>query len=361
MTQFVALYLPQYHPIPENNKWYGTGFTEWTNVAKAKPLFRGHYEPHIPADLGFYDLRLPEIRQAQANMAQESGISAFCYWTYWFGNGKQLLEMPIFEVLKDKSITLPFCIAWANHSWEKKLWDKNGNKELIVEQKYLGEKDYVDFFYKMLPLFKDDRYFRIEGKLFVCLFDPLASVEIKKFISIWRDLAVKEKLNGFFFCGKDSACRNKEKIMEYGFDAVFDVNTTNIHHCLSFVSKLFLYVKRNYLNRPTVFDYKKATEYMITEDAKKDDVFPVVAPNWDHSPRSGKKCILLHNSKPKYFFDLIKKTLLVIKNKKESRKIVIIQSWNEWGEGNHMEPDLKYGWGYLRALKCAILGKKFNE
>ena len=362
MSQFVAFYLPQYHPVHENDKWYGPGFTEWTNVAKAKPLFKGHYQPHIPADLGFYDLRLAEVRRMQAKMAQDAGVSAFCYWTYWFGEGKQLLEMPMYEVQKDKSITLPFCIAWANHSWEKKLWDKNGSKELIVEQKYLGEKDYTDFFYKMLPLFKDERYFRVEGKLFVCIFDPLANAEILNFLNVWRALAKKENLGDFFFCGKDSACRNKQKILNLGFDAVYDDNVFNIHHNLSLFSKLWLYFKRNYLKLPTVFKYKDAIKYMVTDDALQADVLPVISPNWDHSPRSGRKSILLHDCKPKYFFNLVKNTIAFIQRKPESRQIVLIKAWNEWGEGNHMEPDLKYGRGYLNALKTAIEGgKKIDE
>ncbi|MBQ3714296.1 MAG: glycoside hydrolase family 99-like domain-containing protein [Fibrobacter sp.] len=361
MAQFVAFYLPQFHPVAENEKWYGPGFTEWTNVAKAKPLFRGHYQPHIPADLGFYDLRLPEVRRKQATMAYDAGVSAFCYWTYWFGAGKQLLEMPIFEVLKDKTITLPFCIAWANHSWEKKLWDSKGSKELIVEQRYLGEQDYVDFFYKMLPLFKDNRYFRVEGKLFVCIFDPLANAEIKKFINVWRELAKKESLGDFFFCGKDSACRNKQKIFSYGFDAVYDDNVYNIHHNLSMFSKVWLYFKRKYLKLPTIFKYKDAIKYMVTKDALQDDVFPVISPNWDHSPRSGRNSILLHDCKPVYFFKLVKYVISMLQNKTSSRQIVMIKAWNEWGEGNHMEPDLKYGRGYLDALKSAIDKKDFTN
>ena len=173
MAKVIAFYLPQFHPVKENDMWYGKGFTEWTNVAKARPLFKGHYQPHIPADLGFYDLRLPEVRQEQARMAQEYGVTAFCYWNYWFGNGKQLLEMPIWEVYKDHSITLPFCLAWANHSWEKKMWDKKGNNQLLMEQQYLGIEDYKKYFYTMLPLFKDERYFRVGDKLFFLIYSPL--------------------------------------------------------------------------------------------------------------------------------------------------------------------------------------------
>jgi len=351
MTKFIAFYLPQYYPIPENDQWYGKGFTEWTNVAKAKPLFRGHYQPHIPADLGFYDLRLQETRRAQAAMAEEYGISAFCYWNYWFGEGKQLLTMPIWEVYKDKEIKLPFCLAWANHTWEKKTWDKTGNNQVIAEQKYLGEKDYTDYFYTILPLLKDERYYRVDGKLFFAIWDPLASPDIDIFIKTWRMLAQKENLGDFFFVGKDSACRSLDKIFHLGFDAVYDDNVFNIHHNLNIVRKCILAFQRKVLNRPTVFNYKDAIKYMVTDDAERENIIPVISPNWDHSPRSGGKAILLHDCKPEYFQKLVHYAIQKVSNKSDSKKIVLIKAWNEWGEGNHMEPDLKYGLGYLEALK----------
>ncbi len=356
MTDFIALYLPQYHPIPENDKWYGKGFTEWNNVAKAKPLYKGHYEPHIPADLGFYDLRLPEIRRQQAQMAQEYGVSAFCYWTYWFGNGKTLLDMPIWEVYKDNSITLPFCLGWANHTWYKKTWNQDEKKEVIVEQKYLGQSDYEDFFYRMLPLFRDKRYYRTkDGKLFFIVFSVVDNKDqIKEFIKVWRNLSKKEGIGDFYFVAKDTACRFKERVLPIGFDAVYDDNVFNIHHNLSLFKKVNLLLKRKIFKIPTVFRYKEAIKYMITEDSKRDDVIPLIAPNWDHSPRSGANSINLKECEPRYFEELVKKSLEVSKTKSEDRRIVLIKSWNEWGEGNHMEPDQKYGRGYLVALKSAI-------
>ena len=353
MAKMIALYLPQYHPIPENDEWYGKGFTEWTNLAKAKPLFPGHYQPHVPADLGFYDLRLKEVRREQAKMAEDYGIDAFCYWNYWFGNKKQLLEMPIWEVYKDKEIRLPFCLAWANHSWEKKMWDKNGNNTLLMEQKYLGEEDYKDYFYTMLPLFKDERYFKVGKKLLFFIYNPLEFDEVSQFISLWKKLAKDEGLDGFYFVGKDSACRNKEEIINLGFDAVYDDNTFNIHHELPLLKKVFLYVKREIFHLPTVFKYKDAINYMVTKDAYQEDVIPCIAPNWDHSPRSGRNAIILDECEPKYFKKVVKKAIEAVSNKSEDKQLIVIKSWNEWGEGNHLEPDLKYGRGYLEALKEA--------
>ena len=160
--RIIAFYLPQYHPIPENDAWWGKGFTEWTNVGKAKKLFPGHCQPKVPADLGYYDLRLPETREAQAEMARESGIEGFCYWHYWFGNGKRLLERPFNEVLELGKPNFPFCLAWANESWEKKSWNKNYKKNMmLIQQKYGGIADYTEHFYSLLPAFLDKRYIKI--------------------------------------------------------------------------------------------------------------------------------------------------------------------------------------------------------
>lgn len=357
--KIIAFYLPQYYPIDENNKWYGEGFTEWQNVAKAKPLFLGHYQPHIPSDLGFYDLRLNQVREKQALMAKQYGINAFCYWNYWFGDGKQLLDLPIWEAFHDKNIDLPFCLAWANHSWFKKTWIKNGKNELIAEQLYLGPKDYAKYFYTFLPIFKDKRYFKIGDKLFFAIWSPLASNEIAVFIETWRELAKKEGLPGFYFVGQDNDCRNIDIILSKGFDAVYDDNTLNIHHHLNLFTKAFLFFSRRVLKIPTVFKYKKAAKYMITNNSKRDDVVPVISPNWDHSPRSGKNGIILCDCKPKYFKDVLRKAISASREKDESKQLIIIKAWNEWGEGNHLEPDIKFGKGYLEAIKDVLM--EYND
>lgn len=351
MTEYIAFYLPQFHPIPENDAWYGKGFTEWTNVAKAKQLYRGHYQPHVPADLGFYDLRVRETRREQAKLAQEYGIAAFCYWNYWFGNGKQLLEKPLWDVYNDKEITLPFCIGWANHSWEKKQWDSHSSNELLIKQEYLGEEDYKKYFYTYLPIFKDDRYFRVDGKLFFIIYCPLETPEITVFINTWRKLAKAEGLGDFYFVGKDMSSRNISKILDVGCDAVFDDNTLNIHHERSLPTKIRLAASRKLFGRPTVFKYKEAIKYMLNDNAKDEHVIPVIAPNWDHSPRSGRNAMILHDCDPKYFKLLVEAANEAVSNKPLTKRQVIIKSWNEWGEGNHLEPDLKYGLGYLEAIK----------
>lgn len=351
MAKFIAFYLPQFHPVPENDKWYGKGFTEWTNVAKGKPLFRGHYQPHIPADLGFYDLRLRDTVVNQTEMAKKYDIDGFCYWHYWFGNGKQLLEKPFQALVADKTIDFPFSLAWANETWEKKLWDKNKKNEIIAEQVYPGEEDIINHFYSLLEAFSDRRYIRVDGKLFFIIYRPLDCPDVANMMTIWRALAKKEGLGDFYFVAKDFDCRNKDKLLSSGFDAIYNDCVLNIHHKLSLVNKVRLKLQRDILGMPTTFKYKDAIEYMITDDDKQDNIFPLIAPNWDHSPRSGRKSLILTDCKPIYFEQVVRNAVESIQNKPDEQKIVMIRAWNEWGEGNHLEPDLKYGLGYLEAIK----------
>jgi len=346
-TKIIAFYLPQFHPVSENDIWYGEGFTEWTNVAKAKKLFFGHYQPHVPANLGFYDLRVKENQLKQIELAKQYGIDVFCYWHYWFGNGKRLLQMPFDNVVNDQNLNFPFCLAWANHSWEKKLWNNQKNNQTIMKQEYFGPEDYQKHFYELLNAFQDKRYFRVDEKIFFVIYAPLDNLEIVEFIRIWRELAKKENLNDFYFVGKTFDSKDKEKILNLGFDAIYNDTTLLIHTKLPKPLKVYQLLKRKILRKPTVFKYKNAIKYMNTQDNKSGNTIPVVAPNWDHSPRSGNNSLILHDSKPKYFEKILDDVFHTIQSKDEKDKIIIIKSWNEWGEGNHLEPDLRFGTKYL--------------
>ncbi len=354
MGRFIAFYLPQFHPTPENDEWWGKGFTEWVSVVNAKKLYFGHKQPHIPSELGFYDLRLEETRIKQAELAKQYGVDGFCYWHYWFGNGKRLLERPFNEVLTTGKPDFPFCLAWANHSWAKKLWDKNGTQEILMEQLYPGVEDYKNHFYTLLPAFKDKRYIKVADKLFFVIHDPLASPEIKTFIETWRTLAKENGINDFYFVGKTANNRKKEQILSMGCDAVYNDDVFNIHHELPLLVKIFHWITRNIFSIPTVFKYSRAINYMVTEKDKPVDSIPVIAPNWDHSPRSGRKAILLSKPKPELFKKVVIKALAIVKDKPKENQIIIIKSWNEWGEGNYLEPDLEFGRQNLEALKSGI-------
>ena len=255
MITSIAFYLPQYHPCEENNIWWGKGFTEWTNVAKAKPLFYGHKQPNIPSELGFYDLRLEEVRIAQAELAKQAGISAFCYWHYWFGNGKRLLERPFNEVISSKNPDFPFCLAWANHSWYAKTWDKKGTKKLLIEQTYPGKDDFIAHFNELLPAFKDKRYLKYGNKPIFVVFKPL-DIEFD-YISLWNDLAIKNGFDGVYFIGQCSA-KEKNAVLNKGYNAI---NREEIHAVYARHNLFFRATKRlmsRVFRSPMRYDYSNA-------------------------------------------------------------------------------------------------------
>lgn len=354
--RIIALYLPQYHPFAENDEWWGKGFTEWTNVARARKLFPGHDQPHIPADLGFYDLRLTEVKEEQAKLAREAGIEGFCYYEYWFGEGRQLMERPFEETVSSGKPDFPFCLAWANHSWYKKLWDPKqpGKDKLLIEQKYPGEKDYEAHFYKLLPAFRDKRYIRVNGKLFYIIYDGLGFKDVANFMTTWRRLAKENGLEGFYFVASDFNSEHREELLGKGFDATHNVDHLNIYHRASALKKAVLTIGRKYLHIPMIYRYRDAIKYMLHPDCRERNVIPVIIPNWDHTPRSGARGLVMTGAKPEYFKRLVKAAINMVKDKPREEQIIILKSWNEWGEGNYMEPDLEYGHGYINAMAEAI-------
>lgn len=359
-AKVIALYLPQYHPTPDNDRWWGEGFTEWTNVAKAKKLYKGHYQPRIPANLGFYDLRLPEVREKQVEMAKRAGVEAFCYYHYWFGNGVQELERPFNEVVESGKPDFPFCLCWANEPWFSKMWNKDGSadKKLLVDQLYPGTKDNENHFYSLLDAFKDKRYLKIKGKLVFMIYKPLQFEDFETFAKEWNNLANINGLPGFYFIGH---CQNPtsktdcKKIMELGFDAVNVLRLTNFkYNTTSILGRGINYLSHQLLSRPYVNDYKKIINKFVGPEDSLPDVYPSIVPNWDHTPRSGRGGYLFENCEPELFEKHCRMVFDEIKDKPEDDKIVFLKSWNEWGEGNYMEPDLRYGYGYIDALRRAL-------
>jgi hypothetical protein len=350
-TRIIALYLPQYHPIQENDEWWGKGFTEWTNVGKAKSLFKGHYQPRVPADLGYYDLRMPEIREAQAEMAREAGIEGFCYWHYWFGNGKRLLERPFNEVLESGKPDFPFCLGWANHSWYAKTWNPDGSKKdkLLIKQTYNGEKDYRNHFDYILKAFKDKRYIKCDNKPVFSIFDA-ANLPMD-FIPLWNQWAKQEGFEqGIYFIANVRPNFPKQDLMAQGFSAVTYQRVGGLVGRKSLTrrvaDKLISVIK----HRPAhIFQYKDIYPSLVGEEENLEDVIPVIVPNWDHTPRSGMKGSLFIGSTPELFKKHVQQVLCIVKPK--HNKLVFLKSWNEWAEGNYMEPDLKYGKGYIHALR----------
>jgi len=352
-AKVLAFYLPQFHPIPENDAWWGKDFTEWTNVTKAKPLYKGHYQPFVPGELGYYDLRLPEVKEAQARLAKEAGISAFCYWHYWFGGGKQLLEKPLQEVLSSGKPDFPFCLAWANHSWQKKSWNSavsRLSKELLIAQQYPGRKDVDDHFYAMLPAFRDGRYFRLHDKLVFVFFCAEDIPEPDYFMDRWQKLAADNGLPGFFFVGHTSMVSNLETPLYKRMDAV---NLHLLHD--TFNSRRYYRLLAWLLDRPlNTVPYSKAINNWESDLFRSARVFPTLYPNWDTTPRIGVTGSILHGSTPELFKKHINRILALIAEKDSPDQVIFLKSWNEWAEGNYMEPDRKFGKGYIQALGEAL-------
>ncbi len=355
-VRVLALYLPQFHPIPENDEWWGKGFTEWTNVGKAKSLFYKHDQPKVPADLGYYDLRLPEVREAQANMARQYGIEGFCYWHYWFGGGKRLLERPFNEVLKTGKPDFPFCLAWANESW-KGFHHGLKKRQVLIEQRYPSEQDYIDHFNAVLSAFKDSRYIRVDDKPLFMVFQPFQLPDAKRFIDLWQTLAKENGLKGIHFVGQTYSASQIDVILSMGFNAV------NIVRLFDFKQKrvLGIYLLRKLrsllFGAPRIIPYKEAMRSFVGKEEEKSNVYPTIIPNWDHTPRTGRKGLVFNNSTPELFSRHLKSVGDVLAKKKNEDKIVFIKSWNEWAEGNYMEPDLRYGTAYLERLKEFLLAQ----
>lgn len=363
-ARVIAYYLPQYHPIPLNDDWWGPGFTEWTNVASAKPLFRGHYQPRIPADLGFYDLRLSEVREAQAKLAKEAGIEGFMYWHYWFGKGKQLLDRPFKEVLESGKPDFPFCLGWANHSWSKKTWTaKNGGdvKGKLLEQTYIPE-EFIDHFYDVLPAFKDSRYIKVNGKPFFLIYNVLGMPDVKAFMDCWQKLAKENGLEGIHFVANvmgHVAEERKDEIINSGVDAT--VLSNLFYGEVNSIGKIGTYwqkFKTRVLKMgPERYSYKKFIKAVHNSYESRENIYPVVYPQLDRTPRAGKDAVILTGSTPELFKKYLQDTLHIIKDKPYENRFLVVNAWNEWGEGNYLEPDLRFGHGYLDAMKEVLIDK----
>jgi lipopolysaccharide biosynthesis protein len=352
----IAIYLPQFHRTSENDKHWGHGFTEWTNVTKAKPRFRGHYEPHLPSDLGFYDLRVPEIREEQAELAKQYGIYGFCYYHYWF-NGKRMLECPFEEVLATGKPDFPFMLCWANGDWNK-AWI--GKDEVIVEQEY-SEKDDLNHICYLLNVFKDSRYIRVDNKPVIAIYRSFLFPNIRRTIQIWREEARKEGLE-LYICRMESLGSEGEIYLRDGFDAAIEFQPHNLgqfaakkRHIINILNSKVQAWFNVKLNIPTILSYKKYVEYQIKRLLPSYPYYPSVTPMWDNSPRKvNLSFFAFKGSTPELYQKWLKSVMTKFKPYSKDENLIFINAWNEWAEGNHLEPDQKWGRGYLDATKNAL-------
>jgi lipopolysaccharide biosynthesis protein len=345
----IAFYLPQFHPIPENDRWWGKGFTEWTNVTKVHPFFEGHYQPRRPADLGFYDLRLAEVRIEQARLAEQYGLHGFCYYYYWF-NGKKLLDLPLTRVLETKEPKFPFCICYANENWTRR-WDGQEN-DILIKQRHSPEND-RHFIRDLIPLFADDRYIRIHGRPMLLVYRTRLFPDPLKTAMIWREEALRAGVGDLYLC----KCQTFEDVAdpkEDGFDAMVEFPPHSIeiawrHEYQAHIKSLTPAFKGY------IYDYQDAAHEMMLRPWPEFKLFKTAMLAWDNSARKGLNANIFHNFSTDIYENWLARIVRRTNERyPEGERIVFINAWNEWAEGTYLEPDQKYGHEYLMATNRAI-------
>ena len=346
--KLIAFYLPQFHRNKINNSLWGPGFTEWTNVAKSRPNFVGHYQPHIPADLGFYDLSFSAPLKEQAEMAKEYGIHGFCFYSYWF-DGVKPLETPLKNFL-NSDINFNFCLCWANENWTKN-WD-GGNQEVIFEQKYPSNFS-AEYIGSIIEFLKDYRYITVDGKPFLIIYRPQKFPDPRRNLQEMRDAAKALGLKGLYI-GVVDFLLGEETAQSYGADCIieFPPHQFKLPSILKSIPDGEGLWNKNY--RGYLYDYKDFIKIATQKWNDKENIKRIrgVCPSWDNTARRRNDSVILLNSTPNLYKDWL--TYALLYSKKNKSEFVFINAWNEWGEGCHLEPDLKYGRKYLEATKEAL-------
>jgi lipopolysaccharide biosynthesis protein len=344
----LAVILPQFHPIPENDKWWGKGFTEWTNVVKAKARFKDHYQPHLPADLGYYDLRLAQTRQDQAELAKAYDIFGFCIHHYWF-NGKRLLEAPVDGMLASGSPDIPFMLCWANENWTRR-WD-GLDKEVLIEQKYGIDDHRAHAKWLCENVFNDPRYIKINNKPFFLFFNSHIIPDLKSTIEIWREEVRKHGFDDIYLAGVKTG-ENQIKTPEgFGFDALIEwqPDWDNLHIVPTIWGRI-----KNKLNITSSFRKISFDEVVRRMKAKKEPDyknFKCIMPSWDNSARRKTNAFVISDATPEKYQDWLADMCEKTKVYSDEENFLFINAWNEWAEGNHLEPDQKWGRKYLEKTK----------
>ncbi|MBQ0011045.1 MAG: glycoside hydrolase family 99-like domain-containing protein [Ruminococcus sp.] len=380
--RIIAFYLPQFHSIPENDLWWGKDFTEWTNVKAAKPLFDGHQQPKVPLNNNYYNLLDDSVKVWQADLAKKYGVYGFCYYHYWFGDGKMLLEQPMEQMLVNKEIDIPFCICWANEPWTR-IWVGN-EAETLIPQKYGDEKEWEKHFYYLLPFFQDERYITDDGKPIICIYRPYVIPNISKMIGLWRKLAIDSGLPGLTVVGKyendlylaDDSNALFDYIMEWqpscakiaDRDSCKNKNSGLFNKIVRSFKKTILSIDQqygtNFANRLVKIRDRNST---VDKNHSYDDVWekiiqmkpvceksiPGAFVRWDNSPRKHKNENLILGETPEKFQKYLSEQ---IKHAKQDyhTDMMFMFAWNEWAEGGYLEPDEENGYLYLEAIKNAL-------
>lgn len=376
--KIIAFYLPQFHDIPENDKWWGKGFTEWVNVRKARPLFEGHAQPRIPLNRNYYDLLNDEIKVWQSKLAKEYGIYGFCYYHYWF-NGKMVLEKPMEQMLRNQKIDIPFCICWANEPWTK-AWV--GKKEVIIPQFYGGKPEWKEHFDYLLPFFRDERYIKENGKPLFVIYRAEVIPELNSMLDYWNELAKQNGLNGLKFAYQDMTfdMLTDKDDSRFDYNIEFQPSYAWIDmHSESPLKRSGIWRKLRSIKRKVYTSFEKMFGFDLDryirngknqarlEKVNYDDVWNAVLKRtprsdkdipgafvgWDNTPRKGHKGRVFIDDSPQKFEEYLTKQIIRAKNVYK-KDIIFMYAWNEWAEGGYLEPDERFGYGYLEAIKNAL-------
>lgn len=371
----IAFYLPQFHPIPENDRWWGAGFTEWRNVARARPRFAGHHQPHTPERLGFYDLRLAQTRAAQAELAREHGIHGFCYYHFWF-NGRRLLEQPLDAVLASGRPDFPFCICWANENWTRR-WD-GGDHQVLLGQDYANYD--VDAHIDCLAkAFTDPRYIRVEGRPLFVVYNPAAIPDLAQRVGQWRSSARRHGIADLYLCAALSVRNDLDAAALYaaGFDAVIDFMPRPDVRGPRRLGNLLRYLGPRAVNKflrrrgwdrrlscwPVLnrFHYRNLVRASTRRWAHRDDLIPCVLPSWDNSARKRVDADVYQNDDPSAYGRWLAAAVAAAGRRPTGQQLVFINAWNEWAEGCHLEPDTRHGLAFLEQTRAVLRGQPADQ
>lgn len=341
----IAFYLPQFHPIPENDRWWGKGFTEWTNVTRGKPNFIGHYQPRLPADFGFYDLRRPEMLEEHAAVAREHSIHGFCYHYYWFA-GKRLLERPVETMRASGRPDFPYCLCWANENWTRR-WD-GADEDVLIAQRP-SRSDDERFIRDLLPHLRDPRYIRVEGRPLIIVYRIGMLPDPKATADIWRSIARAEGLGDLYLCAARTYDTGDPN--EYGFDALVEFPP---HHTRVLTVNLQVDIT-NPEFRGSIYDYREFVSEVLERPETPYVSHPTVMPGWDNTARRPNLANIFIHATPEFYEVWLRETVArVVERRRPEERLVFINAWNEWAEGAYLEPDMRFGHQYLQATRRAL-------
>jgi lipopolysaccharide biosynthesis protein len=347
VPRLLAFYLTQFHPIPENDSWWGKGFTEWTNVTKCAPLFEGHYQPHLPTDFGFYDLRLRETRHDQIRVAKQYGIDGFCYHYYWF-SGTRILHRPLDDMLADPGSDMPFCLCWANENWTRR-WDA-AEHQILLEQKYQPQDD-LGFIKSVIPFLSDPRYIRIDGAPFLIVYRPQKLPHARQTANTWRAYCRSVGLDRIHLAA--ALTHGNEDYQQFGFDSGVEFPPHNpkapeVTDRMAFFQAF----------RGLVMEFESVARSYLERSYPGRNVFRTVFPSWDNTARTNERALIILNGTPANYEFWLSETIRRTREEQPGQdRLVFINAWNEWAEGCHLEPDRQYQRQFLEATLRARQGQ----